>query len=567
MKSISENAIVPPLVAMAELLASVNPGLLENGAQLAHTGCISNVNIHEHGVTADVMGSRNYLYHVLIAASHELRCRCTCPAADSRPVCKHAVAVAMLISQSNNPPQDTGDEQLLRRYFQQQHPDELITLLLHFLQGAEENVRDNWLSKAMRALEPTSLKLLKKMVAKALPMRKAWDWDEAAQYLFTAELQLGSVWIAMERLPADEQWLLSWYVVQRLDEVLELIDDSGERVTIIYEQIFGQMSQIFAKLDWPAVKKAQWLFDHLDNDEYNVFPTLGEYFVATGEVQTHLLELCHDAFEKLAMELQSADQPSEPSWQMKCYAKPLVKAAQQSGNWSEELHLRSLLAHDWYSYLALSESCLAHQEAFAAEDWLLRAKKAAKDGSAQTLCCQQEIRVKLARGEHDSAWEMAWGLFEQQPDPKQYRELLAVHQELGQPEPELLAKVEQVLLGDPHLRGQLLEFYFEHQQLEKAKGCVKAGGGSQEQILRLADLLIEDQPTEALALYRRIVEDLINRANYEWAAKLLLQLQAQLQERQHPLSDFDHAVAQLATEFRRKRNMIALLKLHFPSCL
>lgn len=565
MKSTSEKATLPPLAAMAELLASVNPGLLENGAQLVN--CISNVIIRENGVTADVMGSRNYLYHVLIAATPELQCRCTCPAADSRPVCKHAVAVAMLISQSNNQPQDTGDEQLLRRYFQQQHPDELITLLLHFLQGAEESVRDNWLSKAMRALEPTSLKLLKKMVTKALPMRKAWDWDEAAQYLFTAELQLGSIWILMERLPAEEQWLLSWYVVQRLDEVLELIDDSGERVTVIYEQIFGQMSQIFDKLDWPAVKKAQWLFDHLDNDEYNVFPTLGEFFVATGEVQTHLLELCRDAFEKLVTEFQSADQPSEPSWQMECYAKPLVKAAQQSGNWREELRLLSLLAHDWHGFLALSRICLAHQEELEAEDWLLRAKKAATDGHAQALCCQQEIRIRVALGEHTSAWKMAWRLFEQQPYAEQYRELLAVHEELGKPEPELLAKVEQVLLGNPHLRGQLLEFYFEHQQIEKAKDCIKAGGGSQEQILRLADLLAEDQPAEVLALYLRIVEDLINSASYERATTLLLQLQARLKDNQHSLSDFNQAVAQLATEFRRKRNMMTLLKQHFPSGL
>lgn len=566
MRSITENAIVPPLAAITELLASVSPELLKNGALLVEKNRISNVEIRERGVTADVMGSYNYPYHVLIAAGSEPQCRCTCPAADYMAVCKHAVAVALQLSQSNDVPQETGDEQLLRRYFQQKQSDELITLLLQLVRG-DKNLMSEWLCKATLAFEPPSLKQIKKMVAKALPMRKAWDWNEAAQYFFTAELQLDNVWMVMERLSIDEQWLLSWHILQRLEEVLELIDDSGDRVSIIQEQLFGKMSQIFEKLDWPAAKKAQWLFDCLDNTEYEIAPMVGQHFIATGEVQTYLLKLCYDAFETLAAELNHTDQESELSWQMSRYAGPLVKAAQQSGNWREELRLRSLLAGDYHDYLALSESCLAHQEELEAEAWLLKAKKEAKGDHQQALCCQQEIRIRIALGEHKSAWKMAWVLFAQQPDYNHYQKLLAVHEELGQPEPELLAKVEQVLLGAPHLQTALLEFYLERHEIAKATGCIQAGGGSREQILRLADMQIVNQPAEALALYLRVVEDMINGASYEQAAKLLLQLQAQLRENQHSVSDFDNAVAQLATEFRRKRNMMALLKQHFPSCL
>ncbi|MFZ1873788.1 MAG: hypothetical protein WAU54_13605, partial [Chania sp.] len=219
--------------------------------------------------------------------------------------------------------------------------------------------------------------------------------------------------------------------------------------------------------------------------------------------------------------------------------------------------------------LELSKFYLEHQEELDAEDWLLEAKKIATHND-QIACLHQEVRVKIALGENQQAWNAAWRSFEHRPSYSEYQYLLTVYEELGQPEPALLNKVEQILQSAPRLQNELLQFYLEQNQLEKAKVCVSAGAGSRTQILQLANLYIADQPAETLAFYLPVVKGLIEQtsaSSYEQATQLLLHLQAQLKANQHPLNDFNSSVAQLATEFRRKRNMLALLNTHFADCL
>ncbi|MFZ1871561.1 MAG: hypothetical protein WAU54_02025, partial [Chania sp.] len=80
------------------------------------------------------------------------------------------------------------------------------------------------------------------------------------------------------------------------------------------------MPAIFEKLDWPAAKKAQWLFEHLNQTEYDDFPTIGEHFSITDEVQNSLLTLCGDALEMMAAEFKSSERPIEIAFQMIRYA-------------------------------------------------------------------------------------------------------------------------------------------------------------------------------------------------------------------------------------------------------
>jgi len=555
-----------PLNDVAELLASVNQETLKKGTQLMDKKCVSNLQIRANKITADVRGS--YIYQVQFSFKPELRCDCTCPAADYMDICKHAVVVALQLTQPDKVPEEDQNEQLLRRYFKQKQPDELISLLLELLRG-NESLAKAWLFEATLASEPPSLAQLKKMVTKAMPARALWNWHEVSGYFSAAEAQLGSIWTAMEKLPVAEQWLLTEHVLKRLNNVLGRIDDSGGYRFAIEGQLFEKMPAIFEKLDWSAAKKAQWLFEHLNQTEYDVFPEVLQYFPCIGEVKNCLLKLCNDAVETMATELLRVDQPFELAWQMKSYARPLLEAAQQSGNWREEVRLLSMLAYRCDDFLELSKLCLGHQEELDAEDWLLRAKKVAEHQHEERACAHQEVRVKMAFGEHQQAWQAAWRGFEQHPSYHEYQYLLTVHEQLGHLEPQLLTKVEQVLINAPSQQRDLVDFYLANHELEKARACIRSGGGSREQVLQLADLSVAKQPAEALAIYQRVVKKLIEQGNapsYEQAAQLLLQLQAQLKANQHPLSDFNHSVAQLATEFRRKRNMLALLNTHFADC-
>ncbi len=68
---------------------------LQKGIQLAHSGVVRNVNVEKHTANAIVRGS--YDYHVSLDCSTSLLAVCDCPAAQYQNVCKHAVALAMIL--------------------------------------------------------------------------------------------------------------------------------------------------------------------------------------------------------------------------------------------------------------------------------------------------------------------------------------------------------------------------------------------------------------------------------------------------------------------------------------
>ncbi|MFZ1871560.1 MAG: SWIM zinc finger family protein [Chania sp.] len=198
------------LIDMAELRMLTGLETFTKGMQLMEKGCVSNLRIRGSLVIADVKGS--YLYQVIIALKPELQCSCTCPAADYMDACKHAVAVALKLNQPDHQPVEDSDEQLLRRYFEQKKPDELIELLLQSL-ADNDRLMKAWLLDANLMTELPSLAQLKKMVTKAMPASEIWDWHEVSDYFSTAEPQLDSIWKAMEKLPVAEQWVLTEHVL------------------------------------------------------------------------------------------------------------------------------------------------------------------------------------------------------------------------------------------------------------------------------------------------------------------------------------------------------------------
>lgn len=553
------------LVDIEELLLATGPETFKKGVLLMRQNKISQLKHQGNTASATVKGTLNY--QVTLNLQPQLQCRCTCPAAEYMPICKHAVAVALLLNSQPAPSMEaTSDEQILRRYFGEKSPAELLELLLGQLERDDLQWR-HWLLKAKLAQTGITLADLKKMVTKALPARQLWAWKEVSNYFSDAEQQLESLWDAMTQLPIDEQWLLVDHVLQRLNKVLGQIDDSGGFRFGIEGQISQLMPELFMELSWPAMQKAQWLFDHLDPQDYDVFPDINEFFTATGEVETCLLCLCRQALEPMVAGLIPGQRP-EHWWRMKRYADPLLKAARATDNWREELRVRAMLAYSCDDFLDLARLCLDHQEELDAEDWLIRARKVA-NVNQQPRCLEMEIRIRIALGETAQAWQLAWHSFERAPSFRAFTQLQELHEELGQPEPDLLSKVER-LFANPttqHQRDAQCEFYLSIGNAEAAKRCARVGLIGMDLLPKVADAVVATDPAESLALYLRVIRKLLEQSDnriYQQVLQLLQQLQRQLTQHQLPLVAFEQAVNALAIEFRRKRNFTALISKHFP---
>jgi uncharacterized Zn finger protein len=556
-----------PLIDIEALLLAAGPQTFQKGFVLFQQSHVSNVKIKDNIATASVKGISTY--QVKMTMQPELQCHCTCPAAEYMPVCKHAVAVALSLNgQPVDVEDETSDEQVLRRYFSEKSAEELIELLLQAIERDEQQWR-SWLLKAKLSQSDISLAELKKMVTKALPARDIYNWNEVSRYFSVAEQQIDSLWEAMANLPVESQWQLTEHVLIRLNKVLERIDDSGGFRFGIEGQINEKMPELFERLSWPAEQKAKWLFDHLYQTEYDVFPDINEHFSISGDVETCLLAMCRNFLDEMASELTTGKERTDIAWRMRVYAKPLLKVAKAASNWREEEQLLAILAHQCRDYLALAQLCLDHHEELDAEDWLLRAKKIASAYEQQS-CVKMDIRIRIALGETVQAWKLGWQLFERAASFHAFQKLQKLHDELGQPEAEFLHKVEQQFANprNQQQRDAQCEFYLSIGNANAAKQCATVGAISSPLLLKVADAIVSTEPTQSLSIYQQVISNMLGQSDnkiYRQVIDLLLHLQRQLQHHQHPLDIFEAAVGALAVEQRRKRNFIALIHKHFPS--
>ena len=432
----------------------------------------------------------------------------------------------------------------------------------------DETLRNQWLMKATLAQKNTSLAELKKLVAKALPEDALYSWQEVKHYFQLAEPLVDNLWQAMVQLSVEEQWRLTLHILKRLNDVVAQIDDSGGFRFEIEGQIYLNMAELFEQLSWSTEEKAKWLFDHIDQRKYDIFPDVLEHFKIHGEVETCLLLRCRQALERIE---KSSLSDNDRRRRIRVYAEPLLTAARANGNWREEESLLAMQATSSRDYLSLAQLCLDHHEELDAEDWLRKAKKSATEYELHE-CTRQEIRIRIALGENAQAWCLGWMLFEETHTFRDYQELLTLHDELGKPEPDLLRKVEQVF-ANPQNQWQSdaqIEFYLSINDLIKAKQCAANGKITYPLLLRLAEMLIAKEPAESLSLYVRVIRKKLEYSDnrvYDEVIKLLQRLQKQLQTHNHSLAAFAGAVSELAKEFRRKRNLLALFNQHFPQYL
>ncbi len=511
-------------------------------------------------VTAQVRGSGANAYQVKLNLAAQ-RADCTCPAAEYQAVCKHAAAVILQL-QSGEPAADEDEESaLVRGLLAEKSHEQLIDLALELL-ADNEALWQKWLLQAQLAQQAPDLRQLKKLITAALPARGVWEWHAVREYFDSAYQQFEAIWAAQESLPVEAQFQLTEHALKRLNKVLQQIDDSGGSRFDIEGQLNEKLPDLFAELDWPAKKKADWLFGHIEKP-LDLFPDVPDDFSLDTGTEAALNELCTCALENALQHATGEDDSFHYRWQLDRLARPLVRAAERKGDWREQVRIGGLLAQRHYDYLRLSELCLEHNEPLDAEHWLGKALKVAKAVYEQRQCQHHQVKISLALNEPAAAWKLAWQLFAESPSFEAYQRLAQLHQQLGEPQAEFLQQVETLLSG----KGEaVLAFYLEQQQWDKARGWVATNKAAGYLLLQLANAIMAEHPDEAITLHLRVVrvtiEQTENRA-YQEAVKQLKHLRKLWKQHKQPAAKFDAAVRELAQTYKRKRNMLALLHKHF----
>ena len=555
-----------------ELQERTSNKTFEKGMALFQQGKVSQVKVLEDRIYAKVTETEGYDVE-LVGDDDDIECYCDCPESQFEEVCKHAVATAFyvvaLLEGTKTEENGVSEESIIRRYLHENNTKEtLVELLLEYIEKKEFEW-NKWLIKASRSGAPSNLSNLIRCVDNALPRESLWGWSEVRGYFEDADEQFEAIWESMESLSVDGQWALLNHIIERLNLVLEELDDSGGHRYDIEGDIKLKMPKVFAELTWSEEEKAVWLFKQMTETPFDVFPDIPSDFIDECNDNPHFLAFCQQALDKL-------DNKQDLRWYMRGCATFLIE---KSTDWREIAEIKKKIARYLSDHLELCQFYLENHEEQEAQNWLVSTRKNFNTDSDALKCDRMEVNILTQLGEHKQAWLLANRIFEQRPRFDEYESLEKLKAVLGVEDDHFLPRVELTLqiYGESnssarchHPADELLAFYLHTQAFDKASHWVEKHQISPSLLVTFADNIVQKYPNKTLAYYLRVVSVIIEKTDnsaYQEAINKLKHLEKMLALSPDTLAVFYSQVAELATIYKKKRNMLALFKQHYGAYL
>jgi uncharacterized Zn finger protein len=388
-------------------------------------------------VSATVQGTQRYQV-VLIFKDHTLQHhQCDCPAADFQTICKHAVATWLeyldrensdktedsdpdnlerspAASRSNSTKKPTTKAQELaniHQWLQQQPKEQLIERLFKLVQGSPE-IRTELAVNAKLAAESPTLSNLGKYITQALPKRShLWEYRQVRQYFDKAVTRLAPVINHLDRL--SPKLALDWCLkaFERLDKVLENIDDSGGFRFELETSLRHTTLKHYLRLEWPAPQRFEWLLQQLSSiDALAAEPRL---FVADETERRAFADWLLAEFHAIEVPADFRQRSHNPR------LNNLLRLLTEIEGYETLNHQRLILqeknASTARDCLSLASHWITLKDELKAEDLLLRARQLPHERYEQERIDQLQESIDLMSGQSNRVWQSRWQAFLAQP--------------------------------------------------------------------------------------------------------------------------------------------------------
>jgi uncharacterized Zn finger protein len=391
---------------------------------------VSSIESSDKRTAAVVDGSQPYRVE-LLHTDQRLEGACECPASEGIDFCKHCVAVALAVQtrQRHGEVLRTGTElEKVKAYLVLQPPEALVAELLAVLPRLPE-VQDRLLLKAEIAGGTVSARGLKKTITQVTRPKHLWEYREVAAYFGRIEGVLENIDSVADELPADVLLELALYGIERLNRVLEHVDDSGGYRYTTQMTLRELHAKALARLEWPAERKARHVLDLASEDAWDQFSgvpdmyakSLGEDGLAAfySQVEARL-----DALPSLP---KNADfDVKYPYLRLTHY---LVARAEANGDRDALIALAKRTATNEREHQRIAELYLQKGDADAAASWLTKGDELAGQGRKTSSALWVEAHV--ARGDWAAAVEAQRRVFESQPSYAHYVRLIELASQAG----------------------------------------------------------------------------------------------------------------------------------------
>ena len=556
----------------------------ENYFQL---GYVKDFEIGADTLSARVTGSEDY-YVDLWAEGEQLQASCTCPLGADQIFCKHCVAVGLTwLKRSQGTHTQTSDLKSLPKS---------VTMVdvESFLEGQEKAVLIEWMLDRARNDSDWQQQLLLKVAAQrrdgldvttfrralenAIEVDEFIDWRSVHDYAD----RINSVFRSLRDLVQNEPQAvmeLSEEAIPMLERALESIDDSSGYVGMIFED-FQALHLQACELDSPnPIALAERLFDLYMNSGFSTFDnavTVYSEVLGTAGLAEYrrLAEAIWQTFPD-----RKPNEKQDFNYKRTKVQGILESIAEQTGDVEAIVAIKRRDLSSARTYLQIAQLYTQAGQANRALEWAEDGVKAfeAMDWQLRDFIVEEYHR----QGRGGEAMALIWPAFEQSIRLENYQ-LLKTHavrvKQWEDWREKALAHTRSVLAalakptgrqttivgtyGLAQDRSVLVEIFLWEGEDELAWQEAIEGGCSKKLWLKLADRRKLAHPADALSIYQREVEPLIqqtNNASYASAIEYLKTVR-DLMIRLDRQSEFQAWVAQLEKTFKGKRNFITLLR-------
>ena len=562
----------PTVPSLDELLSHAGPITAERGLDYFTEGLVSALEVGSSSAQAWVKGSERYQVK-LSKSAERLDFRCTCRHAADGNFCKHVVAVGLAWLDALEPGQveaATDPDLEIRDWLNRQPQAELASLLFDIA------MRDNALHRSLRL----KIDLGKRSNGAS---DSATDWYRAIDEATTVEGLLDwrqapslgddllTLTDALEELLNPESAALlvelSEYAIPRVEQAREQVEESCEELEQALQRLNHLHLHACNLVNPDPVELAERLFqlemdEHLDSF-YNCAKQYRELLGNSG--LQHFRHLAQAEWSRVPA-LSAADRPQYDS-NRSCITRIMTTLAELDGDLDA---LVAVKAHDLsaaHRYLNIAQLYEEAGNTDMARQWAERGLAAfphRTDNRLRDFLVQQYLLC----GRDEQALQLTWVQFDEVPSLSSYQKLQGLAQQL-QRAPEqrqrALARLTEATENNPQSRANArslrLAIALWEEDLDAAWLLSQQGDCKVESLRELARKLESTRPTDAISLYRRILEPIIQQTNnqaYQRAVGLIRRMGTLMRAQQLDAA-FTAELTKLRQTYKAKRNFIKLL--------
>jgi uncharacterized Zn finger protein len=552
----------------------------ERGVLYAANGRVGTLAVTAASVKAKVRGSSSHQVRLWLGDDDEAAYRCSCPAGQDDRFCKHAVAVALVVTETDaGAGEQDGAVIDLAGYLAGLDHQALVDLLLE--RAAEDDLFDARLRMAAaRAVTGApSLGVFRHALDEAFIVNGYVGYREMYDYASNIGSVLDSLQDLLDDGHAEQVITLAEHAIDRAEDAVGYVDDSDGWMSGIAERL-GELHLAACEAARPnPVTLARTLFEHERHD--------GDLEVFHGAARAYadvLGERGLAEYRRLAQQEWDALPALGPDDEREAWSSGRFRITQIMHTLAEVTGdvdaVVEVLVRDQssaYQFVRIAEVLHEAGRYDDAMEWALKGLGA--HGYADSRLVEVAAAEHHRAGRGDQAVQVVWTAYDAAPSLRTYRHLAEHAQRAGvwsdwhDRALELLRSRITKQPSGPQTRGRtkvwpapspdtstLVEVLLFDRDVEQAWAEAKVGGCRREQWTELARLREDEHPADAIPIWQTEVDRQISAKNNQSYAEAvtLIERVERLMKAADRESEFTPYVEGLRVTHKPKRNLMKL---------